>query len=268
MKPSSRQDYGERLTNEVIAGLALTETTYRSDLRLPPHAHERAYFCLVLEGAFTESYGPRSRDCRTATLIFHPAGESHADRFYARSRCFDIEIGDEWRDRVRHHPLALDEPKGFQGGLPPRLARRLYSEFRRADALSPLVVEGIALEMLAEASRRPVKEASRVAPRWLINARDLLHEQFAERLTMEQIARAAGVHPVHLAREFRRFYHCTVGDYVRRRRVEFACEVLARSDAPLSEIALAAGFFDQSHFTRTFKQQTGRTPAEFRGRRR
>ena len=80
----------------------------------------------------------------------------------------------------------------------------------------------------------------------------------------EAVARAAGVHPTHLMRVFRRFHGCTLGDYVRQRRIDFACGRLTATDAPLVEVALAAGFCDQSHFTKTFKRATGLTPSEYR----
>ena len=82
--------------------------------------------------------------------------------------------------------------------------------------------------------------------------------------TLAALAREVGVHPVHLAHEFRRFYRESVGEYARRLRVERACAEMARSERPLSEIAADAGFYDQSHFTNVFKRHTGLTPAEFR----
>jgi AraC family transcriptional regulator len=69
---------------------------------------------------------------------------------------------------------------------------------------------------------------------------------------------------VHLARAFRRHYGCTPGDYVRKLRVESACRRLATSDAPLIEVALSAGFSDQSHFRRAFRRQVRMMPGEFR----
>jgi AraC family transcriptional regulator len=59
-------------------------------------------------------------------------------------------------------------------------------------------------------------------------------------------------------------HECTVGEYVRRLRVEYACRQFARTGAPLVDIALAAGFCEQSQLTRTFKRVTGFTPAEYR----
>ncbi|MEW6130407.1 MAG: AraC family transcriptional regulator [Acidobacteriota bacterium] len=256
--------YGNTLSTDSVGGLTLTETVYNSNLKLPHHSHEQAYFCLVLKGSYTESYGRKSRICKRATLVFHPADEPHADHFHSLSHCFNIQMNEGWVARMRPYPLELNEPQNFQGGLLPHLAMRLYQEFRQADELSSLIVEGIALEMMGEAGRNSIKKFSEVPPPWLSEARDLLHEHFTEHLSLREQAEVVGVHPVHLAREFRRFYHCTVGDYVRRLRIEFACEKLAKSDAPLSEIALAAGFFDQSHFTRTFKQYTGNTPQHYR----
>jgi AraC family transcriptional regulator len=73
-----------------------------------------------------------------------------------------------------------------------------------------------------------------------------------------------GVHPVYLASEFRKHFGCTIGEYVRKLRVEFACRRISESDSPLSDIAIAAGFSHQSHFSRTFKAVTGMTPAGYR----
>jgi AraC family transcriptional regulator len=72
------------------------------------------------------------------------------------------------------------------------------------------------------------------------------------------------VHPVHLAQTFHKTYQCTVGDYVRKLRIEYACHELAASAKPIVDIALAAGFCDQSHFTRTFKRSIGAAPSQYR----
>ncbi len=90
------------------------------------------------------------------------------------------------------------------------------------------------------------------------------HAHFAEPITLAQTAIAIGIHPVHLAREFRRNYCSTVGEYVRQLRIESACQRLATSDEPLNQIALALGLFDQSHFSRTFKTFIGMSPANYR----
>jgi transcriptional regulator GlxA family with amidase domain len=67
-----------------------------------------------------------------------------------------------------------------------------------------------------------------------------------------------------VARGFRDHLGCTVGDYVRRLRVRCASELLTSTTIPLSDVAMRAGFFDQSHMTRVVKQFLGVTPAVLR----
>ncbi len=125
-------------------------------------------------------------------------------------------------------------------------------------------MEGLVLEILAEAARQPSPVEERKPPPWLRRARELLHDRFAEKLSLGEIAAAIDVHPVHFARVFRRHHGCTPGDYIRRLRVEFASRQLASTEIPLVEIALMAGFPDQSGFTKTFRHLMRMTPGEFR----
>jgi AraC family transcriptional regulator len=72
------------------------------------------------------------------------------------------------------------------------------------------------------------------------------------------------VHPTHLARTFKSLVGCSMGEYVRRLRIEEAARRLASGAGPLVEIALDAGFADQAHFSRVFKQVTGHSPGAYR----
>jgi AraC-like DNA-binding protein len=99
---------------------------------------------------------------------------------------------------------------------------------------------------------------------WLDRVRELLHAEFRSKLQMRKLADVAGVHEVHLARTFERKYGCTPMYYLRRLRFAWAREQLAITDRSISEIAIEAGFSDQSHFGRHFKKLTGMTPAMFR----
>jgi AraC family transcriptional regulator len=174
-----------------------------------------------------------------------------------------VDVDPAWLDRAREHAPVLAQSTAFRGGFIAHLAHRLHGEFRLRDEVSRLAIESIALGVLAEASRRAARTAERPAPAWLRHARALVERHFAEPLPLATVAAHVGVHPVHLARTFRRIYQTTVAGYVRQVRIEFARRELAGS-AALSDIAMAAGFCDQSHFSRSFKQYTGLTPAEYR----
>src|SRR5262249_10325142 len=153
---------------------------------------------------------------------------------------FDLEIEDRWLKHARDYGGVLDGPVQFTGGLPVWLVYKLHDEFRRADDASPLAMEGLALEILAEAGRGSGCTADIGRLLWLEQVRALLHANFAENLSLQEIAATVGIHPVHLARTFRAHHRCTIGEYVRQLRIEYACRELFRSDTPLAMIALAA----------------------------
>jgi AraC family transcriptional regulator len=224
-----------------------------------------SFFDLVVEGACTEIVGGRTRDRSRWTLAFHPGGEAHSSHWHGpECRCFHLEIPPALIDRFRQYSPILESPALFPGGTPAWLGARVYSEFQRMDAVSPLAIEGLTLELLAESSRSASPVRERRAPGWLISVCDILHEKFSEPPPLGTIAEEAGVHPAHLARTFRQIHGCTLGDYVRKVRIEYACRCLTNPETPLAEIALAAGFSDQSHFSRVFKRQMGISPGEFR----
>jgi AraC family transcriptional regulator len=104
----------------------------------------------------------------------------------------------------------------------------------------------------------------RAAPRWLARCLDLIEAAYGDSLTVGGIAREVGVHPIHLARTFRRFLHCTPGEYLRRCRVNRALSLLRETRRPLSHVALDSGFADQSHMTHAFRRHLGFPPGQVR----
>lgn len=121
-------------------------------------------------------------------------------------------------------------------------------------------VQGSPLGMTGAANSN---NAVRQAPQWLLQAHELVKSRFLEHLRLGEIAQTVGIHPVTLSREFRHFYDCTIGETVRRRRIDFACRELLQPQGSLVEIALRSGFYDQSHFVKTFKRLTGLTPTQY-----
>ena len=257
--------YGSESASWQLAAATLSESVYPANLMMPVHQHEPAYFGIVLRGAYTETVASRTRHCKQLTTVFHPPGESHSVAFHNTDvRVFRIELGESSHERIQDYASFPDETVEFQGGLLASLALRLYNEYRNRDGWSPLAIEGLLLEIVAEMSRHNAKESDRKIPRWLEQVKETLASKLTETPSLAELARDVGVHPVHLAREFRKRFDCTIGEFVRRLRIEMACEQIARSDAPMAEIALALGFFDQSHFSNTFKRFTGMTPATYR----
>jgi len=231
---------------------------------MSPHLHENAYFGIVLRGSYSERDRSKSRVCAPSTLVLRPAGEMHSVQFHdSPTSIFRVELTPAALSKVRRHSKLFDHPEGLNSPPLCWMMTRLYREFLQPDDLAPLSMEGIILEILAAASRASCVSQATCPPR-LRRAREYVHASYTKPFRLGDVAAAAGVHPAYLAREFRRHYRITLGEYVRRLRVEAACRALSATDARLCEIAASLGFSDQSHMGRQFKRLTGLTPAQYR----
>jgi AraC-like DNA-binding protein len=94
--------------------------------------------------------------------------------------------------------------------------------------------------------------------------REYVDAHLGESMDLAELAAIAGLSVFHFARQFKQSAGVTPHSYLVQRRIERAQDMLARTDLALSEIAVAAGFSDQSHLARHFRQLLGTTPREFR----
>ncbi len=248
-----------------MAGFFLSEAVFPPDFKVCKHVHSRASFCVAIAGGCTETYAGKTRVYEPPTLEYLPAHEEHSLRVHRQGmRSFMVEFTSDRLENLPESAPILNASMYFKGGTLSPLLVRLYKEFKHGDELSPVVIEGLALEILGESSRELLNKEDRNLPRWLRHADEIARARFAEPLGLSFVANIVGAHPVRLAREFHRHYGMTLGEYLRRLLVEYVTRELVRSDISLAEIASAAGFSDQSHMCRTFKRLTGLSPAKYR----
>jgi AraC family transcriptional regulator len=262
-KPEGQRFYGSVVKQWRVGNLSFSESVFPPGARIGRHSHSHPYFSILLYGSYRETYRAGVRECGPATAVLHPPGEVHADHFLeAGGRIFRFEISD--RESDLYFTREIWETAELRNGRVRCLAARLYRESCNPDRFSPLAGEALALEIISEATRHGLARDNCGTPTWLAQASELLHETLPENLTVQRIADVVGVHPVHLARVFRRRYGCSIGEYARNWKVELASRELATSTSPIAEVAALAGFADQSHLCRTFKTVSGLTPREFR----
>jgi AraC family transcriptional regulator len=237
-------------------------------LKLPLHTHEHATVAVILNGSFDGLVRRSSRPCPAGTVLTEPPGEPHGNLFErAGARVLTIQPDPGQLELLEPFGGVLGEVNHLRDPAVAAVARQAAGELLSPDGVTPFAVQGLVLELLALAARRRAEAApgaSRRAPAWLAEARALLHDSYREHLRVADIAAAAGVHPVHLTRVFRLHYGAPVGSYARGLRLSWAAGRLRGSDDAIAQIAVAAGFFDQSHFTRAFKGQFGVTPLAYR----
>ncbi|NIP79758.1 MAG: helix-turn-helix domain-containing protein [Gemmatimonadetes bacterium] len=258
--------YGGVRQERHVAGLTLAETGYGPGFVVPPHDHRQPFFCLGLRGTFTERMEGRSWTAKPTTVFYHPAGAEHAEEFGGRGgRLFNVQLGADWLARLE--AFDLRPPRRQVRGTGGRLswiATNLFREFRDDDTAADLSMDGLALALLAHVIRTAEPRIRGTRPGWLSRVEDLMHDRVGDPVLIADLAAEVEIHPVHLARVFRRHHGCSPGEYLRRLRVRRACALLAETDESLAAVAYATGYADQSHFTRQLKRALGVTPGQYR----
>lgn len=256
MKLASGEFLGDTLKSRQAPGVHMQLAQYSAGGKLPAHSHASAYLCLVRAGGYVEKHGSRCRECRPGMLTFNPAGETHCEHLGTQQVVlFNMELDARWTARAM-----FSEPWAVSGGPLVRLAEGVYREFQCPDDLTPLAVEALLLEMAVAKKRSDMSSR----PKWMRLAIEILHESFRGNLMVRQLAEEVGVHPAHFSRAFRHHQGCTPVEYVRRLRLDAACQMLVTTDESCAVIAAQCGFSDQSHMTRVFSECLGMTPTDYR----
>jgi AraC-type DNA-binding domain-containing proteins len=174
----------------------------------------------------------------------------------------------------------LEETTGRAFHGTPSFSRQLLTDPQLADAFSRAhsKLEDGSSELESEESMYSVLAAmfarhgsAIIVPRDLSEptgvrrARDYIATHFAEEISLERLAREAGLSRAHLIRAFRKHYFITPHAYQTDLRVRQARHLLRIGTTP-ADAALVCGFADQAHLTRHFKARVGVTPGQFRQR--
>lgn len=150
-----------------------------------------------------------------------------------------------------------------------RTAMQLWTESARIGGTSDLLIDGLIQVLFARlldkagALRRSQPNLP-LSPAEINRLDALVDDRMADRLTVEDLARALDMPRWTFADVFKATTGNTPHSYVTGKRVEKACELLRLGDMPLAEIAYATGFASQSHMTDTFRRVLGTTPGKWR----
>jgi AraC family transcriptional regulator len=237
------------------AGLSL----HSPDENLPWHEHPAAYVCVVLSGGFLESAEKSAAECRTGDVIFHPAGERHADRFGPRGACcLNLRVDGVHGPRVRRASAAVRAA-----------ARSIAAQAALGPDGDRLEAESSLAEIIAELRHPSNDPPTAVRPRMgtsVNRVAEALDEEPERAWTLGDLAELADRHPTHLARAFRSVSGVSIGEYRRRKRLTALSLDLRCTSESLRDLALAHGYSDQAHMTREFRRFAGCPPGTWRRR--
>ncbi|GEJ46430.1 AraC family transcriptional regulator [Chryseobacterium sp. ON_d1] len=253
--------FGE--TNQMInlEGLTITDTEYTHPY-VDWHYHENAYFTFLLQGNMTEGNRKETYGCSAGTLLYHHWEDPHynikPDIF---TRGFHIEITQDWLDRFDIQKNKAEGSFSIKNPALKLLVYQLFKETKMNNNSLEANVNQLLLHLFGELTCE--KENKERKPVWVGQINEILHESITEKLTLSGISKTLNIHPVHLSRDFHKYFHCNLGEYLRKIKVSQSMKLLT-TPSSLTDIALECGFADQSHFTRCFKENIGITPLKYR----
>lgn len=244
------------------AAVRIEETVYFPGLCIARHSHDSANLIFIIAGVHWSGYSRGGDTCLPHTVRFLPAGEAHENYFPVESRCLHIELSQSILELASEYGSTICAPGQVTRADATALAQRLHRELRHKDSDSLPEIEGLILRLLLAGDKHT--ERSEPISHWLLQVREMLHEQPNRRRSLTDLSHHVGRHPVQISRQFHQHFGCTISEYMRRIRIARAQSLLSCSDVEVSDIALASGFCDQSHFTNTFRRVTGMPPRRYR----
>jgi AraC family transcriptional regulator len=264
MKLSQKGEfYGQTNKTINLEGITLTDTVYTHD-KVDWHYHENAYFTFILQGNVIEGNKKEIYNCSAGSLLFHNWQEPHynikPDGF---TRGFHIEIEKGWFDNLEFNTTDLQGSINIANLDLKFLMYKIFTETKLDDNTAQLSIQTLLLETLAKMLRVNKTESNK-KPTWVSEVNMILNDEFLDNLTLEYLSKALSIHPVHLSRDFSKYFNSTLGEYIRKLKVQKSLQLISEKKLDLTSIAFECGFSDQSHFTRCFKEVNGISPSEYR----
>jgi len=243
-----------------LRSFTLYEVMLPPGLELAEHRHDAMQLCAVLEGDHLERSAASEKRLAPGSVLLRRSNEAHANRV-AEEEVHAILLD-------LHADFALSLPANAETACFPsarfhQLMDDLRWEHDHAEAGARPAVEAL-LILLAIRTARAAALPARPRPAWLDEALRRLHARFTEPVRLGLVAASVGVSPARLATAFRRHLNTSLGEYLTELRLEFARRELLRSRRKISEIALDAGFYDESHLGRAFRRRYGIAPGALR----
>lgn len=255
--------YGQTNTTIHLDFATLTDTEYTHE-KVDWHYHDNAYFTFILDGRVTEGNKKGVYNCSAGSLLFHNWQDAHYNiKPKGFTRGFHIELNENW---FKQMPLKYDSLQGSFSVTNPNikfLFYQLFKESKISDELTSLSAETLLLKALAQMHQEQMP-AQRIAPLWVNQLHSAINDDIAYKFTLAELAMLVNIHPAHLSRDFSKYFHCNLGGYIRKLRVQKALTLLPDKNRSLTSIALECGFADQSHFLRCFKSFNEGNPSLYR----
>ncbi|MDB5278239.1 MAG: AraC family transcriptional regulator [Ferruginibacter sp.] len=231
-------------------------TDFNNDL----HCHENTHFSFMLYGGCVEKKRDTVEMLPGNIMYYHPGEQHQVVMIAGVAKRVNVELGAFFFDR--HNISETDAAQTIIKNPDYKfLMMKVYKELLNNDSVTGISIQQTLLQLTA---RQGSPGQSGRTPQWVPVVEEYLRTSLDDNLSLTELALIANLHPVTISKQFSKYFNCTIGEYKRKLKIEKSIALIKSSRQTLSQIAQECGFFDQSHFIRTFKKVTGFLPLEYR----
>ncbi|WP_126246231.1 helix-turn-helix domain-containing protein [Chitinophaga rhizosphaerae] len=252
---------GKETSQFVFEGVISSETRYGDHMVSDWHCHRNPHFSHILSGGSREVREDGAANQHAGAALYYYPGIAHQNVGYQEgTRIFNLEFTPAFFDKYGMDVpgeswMCAPEVQWNTSGLV-----QIMAEHYLNDQVSALSVHQLCLKLLAPAGTGD----KTVHPGWTVRIRDLLYDSWDLPLSLTEISKTLDLHPVTVSKYFPRYFGLTIGDYLRKIKIEKALSMIRSGKHSLTEIAHHCGFSDQAHFIKTYKRFLGITPNQYR----
>lgn len=222
------------------------------------HRHEQIVLCVILKGGTLESRKKTETQAVPGKVLLYNQGEIHRNTHTQfPSKNLNLELEPAFFSRNGLQSVNFDKAFVKNRDIYFQLLK-IYQELHLNDTYSQQSLYASLLALFAQKTQKLPTSP------WLKDLEEILADRWNEFISLEELSRDLHLHPVTISRYFPKYFGCSLGDYLRKLKVEKALFYLQHTVKSLTEIAHECGFADQSHFIRVFKAYTGFTPKAFK----
>lgn len=224
------------------------------------HAHKNPQISFVLKGGNIENRKGKQLERVCGSINYYHAYEPHQNIYQVfPSKHLSVEFDEAFLNKydLKEHQISA------------AVKDHLFSKFFLLNILNEVLLQdsysrdSVNILLLELVNRASFLKKSDAPPSWVPVLREILNDNWNQQLSLQLLADTLGVHPVTISGNFRKYFSTTFGEYMRKIKIDRSLKMIKESNYSLVHIAHECGFSDHSHFTRTFKNQTGFLPKQY-----
>jgi len=254
--------FGDHYQKVQFDNLLITDTEY-THAKVDWHYHENPYFTYLLQGKLFEENKKENYYLKSGSLLFHNWQDTHYNiKPPEFTRGFHVELTHNWLNKYQIDSLNFEGSLHLENPIIKEKMNKIFFETKIKDLNSQLTIEMLLIDIFS--SIKPLQTSSELQiPKWVIILKEILHFKPEICTSLTSLSKILNIHPVHLSREFPKYFHTTIGNYIRTQKINSALLLITENKLSMTQICFDCGFYDQSHFITTFKKVYKQTPLQF-----